>query len=294
MGPASSRSGPKASDEVTSAVVMARPLARSRGASARLRGLVPVVAVFVIGLLLWEVVLGVLGVKQFLLPRPSVILSSLVTEWGTLVEGLRYTAIEAIGGLAIGSVLALGTALATARWGLARETLVPLAIALNSMPIIAFAPIANNWFGSENAASRMTIVAVMVFFPIMVNTVRGLTNVDPSALELMRSYAASDREVLRKLRIPNALPYILTAFKIATTLAVIGAVIGEYFGGPRQALGIYITGEATLFRFANAWAAILMACALGIALYSIVVLVERRLLPWHASGARGDRAERGG
>jgi NitT/TauT family transport system permease protein len=273
---------------------MARPVAGSRAATARLRGLVPVVAVFVIGLILWEVVLGVLGVKQFLLPRPSVIFSSLMTEWGTLIEGLRYTAIEAIGGLAIGSVLALGTALATARWGLARETLVPLAIALNSMPIIAFAPIANNWFGSENAASRMTIVAVMVFFPIMVNTVRGLTNVDPSALELMRSYAASDREVLRKLRIPNALPYILTAFKIATTLAVIGAVIGEYFGGPRQALGIYITGEATLFRFANAWAAILMACALGIVLYSIVVLVERRLLPWHASGGRGDRAERGG
>jgi NitT/TauT family transport system permease protein len=274
-------------------VVIARPLA-GRAATARLRDLVPVAAVLLIGLVLWEVVLGVLGVKQFLLPRPSVILSSLISEWGTLVEGLRYTAIEAIGGLVIGSVIALGTALATARWALARETLVPLAIAANSMPIIAFAPIANNWFGSENAASRMTIVAVMVFFPIMVNTVRGLTNVDPSALELMRSYAASDREVLRKVRIPNALPYILTAFKIATTLAVIGAVIGEYFGGPRQALGIYITGEATLFRFANAWAAILMACALGIVLYSIVVLAERQLLPWHASGARGDRAERGG
>jgi NitT/TauT family transport system permease protein len=247
-----------------------------------------VVVVAVIGVLLWEVALGVLGVKQFLLPRPSVIFASLVSEWGTLVEGLRYTAVEAIGGLAIGSALALATAFATARWVLARETLVPLAIAANSMPIIAFAPITNNWFGSENAASRMTIVAVMVFFPIMVNTVRGLTNVDASAIELMRSYASSDFEVLRRLRIPNALPYILTGFRIATTLAVIGAVIGEYFGGPRQALGIYITGEATLFRFANAWAAILMACALGIFLYVIVVSVERVLLPWHASAGRGD------
>jgi NitT/TauT family transport system permease protein len=247
-----------------------------------------VVVVAVIGVLLWEVALGVLGVKQFLLPRPSLIFASLVSEWGTLVEGLRYTAVEAIGGLAIGSALALATAFATARWVLARETLVPLAIAANSMPIIAFAPITNNWFGSENAASRMTIVAVMVFFPIMVNTVRGLTNVDASAIELMRSYASSDFEVLRRLRIPNALPYILTGFRIATTLAVIGAVIGEYFGGPRQALGIYITGEATLFRFANAWAAILMACALGIFLYVIVVSVERVLLPWHASAGRGD------
>lgn len=271
---------------------MTRSLVRRSRPSSRLRDrvgdLVPVLAVLVIGIVSWEVLLGVLGVKQFLLPRPSVIFASLVSEWGTLIEGLRYTAIEAVGGLAIGSVIALTTAFATARWVLARETLVPVAIAANSMPIIAFAPITNNWFGSENAASRMTIVAVMVFFPIMVNTVRGLTNVDASAIELMRSYAASDLEVLRRLRIPNALPYILTAFRIATTLAVIGAVIGEYFGGPRQALGIYITGEATLFRFANAWAAILMACALGIVLYLIVVLAERVLLPWHASAGRGE------
>jgi NitT/TauT family transport system permease protein len=259
-----------------------------RQARARGRDLVPVVLVFVVVVTLWEVVLGVLGVKQFLLPRPSVILGALVSEWATLVEGLRYTAVEAIGGLAIGSLLALGVAFATARWIFARETLVPVAIAANSMPIIAFAPITNNWFGSESPASRMTIVAVMVFFPIMVNAVRGLTLVDASAVELMRSYAASDAQVLRRLRIPNALPYILTAFRVATTLAVIGAVIGEYFGGPRQALGIYITGEATLFRFANAWAAIIMACALGISLYLVVLLAERILIPWHASGARGD------
>ena len=259
-----------------------------RQARARGRDLVPVVLVFVVVVTLWEVVLGVLGVKQFLLPRPSVILGALVSEWATLVEGLRYTAVEAIGGLAIGSLLALGVAFATARWIFARETLVPVAIAANSMPIIAFAPITNNWFGSESPASRMTIVAVMVFFPIMVNAVRGLTLVDASAVELMRSYAASDAQVLRRLRIPNALPYILTAFRVATTLAVIGAVIGEYLGGPRQALGIYITGEATLFRFANAWAAIIMACALGISLYLVVLLAERILIPWHASGARGD------
>jgi NitT/TauT family transport system permease protein len=249
---------------------------------------VPVAAVFVVVIVSWEVVLGALGVKQFLLPRPSVIAGSLVSEWGTLVDGLTYTAIEAIGGLAIGSVIAMSVAFATLRWVLARETLVPVAIAANSMPIIAFAPIANNWFGTESPASRMTIVAVMVFFPILVNTVRGLTSVDRGAVELMDSYAASEWQILRKIRIPNARPYILTAFKVATTLSVIGAVIGEYFGGPRQALGIYITGEATLFRFANAWAAIVLACALGIGMYLVVAAVERVVLPWHASGGRGE------
>jgi NitT/TauT family transport system permease protein len=158
-----------------------------------------------------------------------------------------------------------------------------VAVAANSIPIIAFAPITNNWFGSDSPLSRMAIVAVMVFFPIMVNTVRGLTYVDTSALELMRSYAASEWQILRSLRIPNALPYFFTALKVATTLSVIGAVVGEYFGGPRNALGIYITAEAYLFRYANAWAAIVLACALGIGFYLVVVALERALIPWHSS-----------
>lgn len=270
-------------------IALPSPIARPRGRGRqRLADLVPVVTVFVAVLLIWEVALGALGVQQFLLPRPSVIAAALVTEWPTLVQGARFTATEAVGGLLVGSILAIGVAVATSRWLLARETLVPVAVAANSMPIIAFAPITNNWFGSESPFSRMTIVAVMVFFPIMVNTVRGLTHVEPAALELMKSYAASDWQVLRRLRVPNALPYMLTAFKVATTLSVIGAVVGEYFGGPRQALGIYISGEATLFRFANAWAAIIVACLLGLALYSVVVVAERLLLPWHASAARAE------
>jgi NitT/TauT family transport system permease protein len=266
------------------------PAARRSTLRGRLGDLAPVVAVFVVVIVAWEVVLGALGVQQFLMPRPSVIAAALVNEWGTLVEGLQYTAVEAVGGLAIGSVIAIAVAFATSRWVLARETLVPVAVAASAMPIIAFAPITNNWFGTESPASRMTIVAVMVFFPILVNTVRGLTSVDHAALELMDSYAASEGQILRQIRIPNARPYILTAFKVATTLSVIGAVIGEYFGGPRQALGIYITGEATLFRFANAWAAIVLACALGIVLYLIVAAVERVILPWHASGGRSESA----
>jgi NitT/TauT family transport system permease protein len=256
---------------------------RTRIAIRRLSALVPVAAVFLAVLVLWEVVLTVLGVQVFLLPRPTVIAAALVDQWTNLGGATRYTATEALGGLAIGSLLGVGVAFATLRWTLARESLLPVAIAANSMPIIAFAPITNNWFGSDSPFSRMAIVAVMVFFPMMVNTVRGLTYVDASALELMRSYAASDWQILRSLRIPNALPYVFTALKIATTLSVIGAVVGEYFGGPRNALGIYITAEAYLFRYPNAWAAIVLACALGIGFYMVVVLFERLFLPWHSS-----------
>lgn len=253
----------------------------------RLRTAVPPLALFVAVVVLWEVSLTALQVRQFVLPRPSVIAGSLMEQWPTLRDGMLFTATEALGGLVVGSLLGLAVAFATARWASARESLIPLAVAASSIPIIAFAPITNNWFSSESPFSRMTIVAAMVFFPMMVNTVRGLTSVDASALELMRSYASGDWEVLRKVRIPNALPFVFTGLKIATTLAVIGAVVGEYFGGPRKALGIYITQEAGLFRFPNAWAGIVLACALGIVLYLAVLAIERLAVPWQAS-TRGE------
>jgi NitT/TauT family transport system permease protein len=99
----------------------------------------------------------------------------------------------------------------------------------------------------------------------------------------MRSYAAGDVAILRRLRVPNALPYFFTALKIAATLAVIGAVIGEYFGGPRYALGIYISSEAYVFRYPNAWAGIVMACLLGVAFYLAVLVLERLAIPWQTA-----------
>jgi NitT/TauT family transport system permease protein len=129
----------------------------------------------------------------------------------------------------------------------------------------------------------MLIVAVIVFFPMMINTVRGLTLVEPAALELMRAHAASELEVLWKLRVPNALPYMFNAFKVAATLSMIGAVVSEYFGGSRSALGIFITQEAAQFRFANAWSAIIVASIVGIAFYLAVLLAERVAIPWHSS-----------
>jgi NitT/TauT family transport system permease protein len=161
--------------------------------------------------------------------------------------------------------------------------MMPFAIAANSVPIIAFAPIFNNWFGIDNPLSKMMIVAVIVFFPMMINTVRGLTLVDPSMLELMRSYAASEFEILRRVRLPNALPFMFSAFKVAATLSMIGAVVSEYFGGNRSALGVFITQEAAQFRFQNSWAAIIIACGVGITFYLVILFLERLLIPWHSS-----------
>jgi NitT/TauT family transport system permease protein len=249
----------------------------------RIRRYAPAAAIFVLVLGGWELVVRAFSVKQFLLPAPSAIAGALVEHRDELAAAAGSTLYEAVGGFAIGAVAALVVALATARWTAARSALMPFAIAANSVPIIAFAPIMNNWFGILNPLSKMMVVAVLVFFPIMINTVRGLTLVDPASLELMRSYAASETSILLRVRIPNSLSFVLTALKVSATLAVIGAIVAEYFGGAQSVLGQYIITEAAFFRFANAWAAVVVASGSSIAFFVIILVVERLAIPWHAS-----------
>jgi NitT/TauT family transport system permease protein len=190
---------------------------------------------------------------------------------------------EALGGLLGGTVAGVLIAGAVARWSTIRLGAMPFSAAVNAMPIVATAPILNQLFGLTSPVSKMAVVAVMVFFPVMANTARGLAEVDPSELELMRAMAASPFTILRRVRIPNALPFFFSAMKVAVPLSLIGAIIAEYFGGPQDVLGQYITNRAQLFQFPDAWAAILVASLLGIGMYSIVLLAERLFMPWHVS-----------
>ena len=151
---------------------------------------------------------------------------------------------------------------------------MPYFIAANAVPIIAFAPITNAWFGTLTPGRRWSSPP-LCFFPVLVNTLRGLTSVHPSSIELMRSYAAGNAAIFRRVRVPTALPYLFSSLKVASVLAMIGAIVGEYFGGSQEQLGILIKNSAALFQFETAWAAILVACILGIAFYLAVSLVER-------------------
>jgi NitT/TauT family transport system permease protein len=258
---------------------------RASGWQERLRRYLPALAVFVLGLVAWEAVVIVFRIENFLLPKPTVIAQAFAREAPIAVRASLFTMRNAVGGFGLGCALGLLMALATARWATVSEGMMPLAIAVNSTPIVALAPIMNQWFGVTDPLSKMSIVAVIVFFPVMINAVRGLTQVEAGALELMRSYAARDFAVLFKVRIPNALPYVFGAFKVASTLSIIGAIVSEYFGGlgPQDALGAYIATQASYFRFAEAWAAILVACIAGILFYGLILLVERLVMPWHVS-----------
>jgi NitT/TauT family transport system permease protein len=248
----------------------------------------PALAVFVLGIGLWEGLVAALDVQRFLLPPPSDIVQTFWDERGVLWRAGWYTFKEALGGFAIGCSAAVLVALIVARFRTLRSAIMPYAIAANAIPIIAFAPITNQWFGLLNPLSKMAIAAVLCFFPVFVNTLRGLTSVHPASIELMRSYAAGEVEIFRRVRLPNSLPYLFSALKVASVLAMIGAVVGEYFGGSTEALGVQIRNSAALFAFETAWAAILVASILGIGFYLAIVLVERLTMGWHPSARRAE------
>lgn len=251
----------------------------------------PAIVVFVAGIALWEASIRLLQVRAFILPAPSSIVRALAENWDAgyqILPAAQATFTEAGGGLIAGALLGLAVAFAVARFPTARDIVLPIGIAVNAIPIVAFAPIANQWFGSQSVYSKMAISAALVFFPIMINVLRGLTQVSASSLELMRSYAAGEMAVLAKVRVPNALPFFLTGLKIGTTLSLIGAVVGEYFGGLNVALGRVVVESASTLAFEVTWAAIVVVSVVGIFMYLVVLAAERVLIPWHPS-VRGER-----
>ena len=240
----------------------------------------PPLVVLVGVLAIWQGAIVAFHIQQFLLPKPTAIAQAFWHERHTLWPAGWYTFKEALGGFFGGSLLGFAFAVFAARFRAAGSALLPIAIAANAVPIIAFAPIANIWFDPLSPRSKMAIAGVLCFFPVMVNTLRGLTSVRPPQLELMRSYAAGEIEIFRRVRLPTALPYIFTALKVASVLSMIGAIVGEYFGGAFNALGVLINSDAQIFDFTTAWAGIAVASLLGIALYLAVSLTERAVVRW--------------
>jgi NitT/TauT family transport system permease protein len=260
----------------------------ARGVGRRARDWVPAVLIFIVAVVVWQEAIRVFHIQKFLLPKPTTIVTTFWHDRGTLVHAGWFTFQEALGGFAVGCSVAILLAIVLARFRPLGAAFMPYAIAANAVPIVAFAPITNQWFSPLNKSSKMAVVAVLCFFPVLVNTLRGLTSVRPQSIELMHSYAAGEVEIFRRVRIPNSLPYLFASLKVASVLAMIGAIVGEYFGGSLESLGIQIKSDAALFAFDQAWAAILVACMLGIAFYLVIALVERLSTGWQPSGGVAD------
>jgi NitT/TauT family transport system permease protein len=241
-------------------------------------------AIFVALLGLWQagVVHAILGLREFQLPYPLQIWEALVDRWEVLlIDAIPYTGLEAVVGLLLGGLLGFGCAVLFAAVPFLRHGALPIAASLNSVPIVAVAPIAVLWLGFGQP-SKIAVVALMTFAPMVVNAFKGLTSIERQSLELMESIAASPWEVFVKLRLPTALPYVFSALKVGATLAMIGALVAEFFNAERG-LGVTLSNNIQVARMPLAWAAIVVAAILGLLLYGAICLVERAAIPWHAS-----------
>ncbi|MFC7052095.1 ABC transporter permease [Hansschlegelia quercus] len=233
--------------------------------------------------LLWEIVVDGAGVSPALMPAPSTILARLGEAAPTLWADFRQTALKAaLIGWLIGCASGIGAALVADRFPFLARGMAPLAGLASALPIIGLAPIMVMWFGFD-WPSKAAVVVAMTFFPVFVNTVAGLAASGALERDLMRSYGAGWLRTLIMLRLPAALPFIFNALKLASTLALIGAIVAEFFGTPIVGMGFRIQTEAAKLSLDMVWAEIVVASVAGSAFYGALAALERRMTFWHPS-----------
>lgn len=217
--------------------------------------------------------------EQYQLPIPSSIAVSIRENVDALWSYSLYTGSEIVGGCLAGSLLGLIAAVAASFFPRMGKGGITLMASLNAVPIVALAPVMNNWFG-DGVASKMAIVSVMTMATMAVSAYKGLRSIDSISIELMNSYAAGKFQIFAKLRFRNALPHLFTALKINMSTSIIGAIVGEFFISSRG-LGYLLSDQIKLANMPLAWSCIVIAAILGIILYYIVQLIERLVIPWH-------------
>jgi NitT/TauT family transport system permease protein len=231
----------------------------------------------------WEMLVIGLHVPFILLPPPSAIALALVNNAATLAGDFDQTFLHAVlAGYAIGCGAGFLTALAIDRSAFLQRGLTPLANMVSAMPVVGIAPIAIEWFGFD-WPSKAAVVALMTFFPMLVNAQAGLNQSSAIERDLMRSYGASYFKTLLKLRLPAAMPMIFNALKLNSTLALIGAVVAEFFGTPTRGMGFRISTESARMNLDIVWATITVAALAGSISFGLLALCERRVTFWHPS-----------
>ncbi|OBZ13942.1 ABC transporter permease [Bacillus sp. FJAT-26390] len=221
------------------------------------------------------------ALEQYQLPIPSSIAASIGENSDVLWSYSLYTGSEMLGGCLIGSLLGLLAAAAASWFPKFGSGGITLMASLNAVPIVALAPVMNNWFG-DGVASKMAIVSIMTMATMAVTAFKGLRSIDKASIELMHSYAAGKFQVFMKLRLRAALPHLFTALKINMSTSIIGAIVGEFFISSRG-LGYLLSDQIKLANMPLAWSCIVIAAVLGIVLYYLVQLAERLVIPWHVA-----------
>lgn len=240
-------------------------------------------------LVLWQLGAVLLDVPRWILPSPSLIVGAGSATWQLLAWHSAQTLLETLLGMVLAVASGLGLAVVIDLSPTLRRTLYPLLVASQTVPIMALAPLLVIWFG-YGAASKVVVVALVCFFPIVVATADGLRSADPDLLALLRSMGATRRQVFLKVRLPWALPGFFSGLRIAITYSVIGAIIGEWVGAARG-LGVYMIRASNSFLTDRVFAAIAVTSLLSIGLFLIVGGIERLALPWYYARAREEQWE---
>ncbi len=256
-----------------------------RGGAGRYRaGRIAVSALFGLAVLvLWEGVVRGWQVPEVILPAPSVIAATIRANtallWGDFVQTI---VMGGLSGYAIGCSAAVAAGILLDRSPFLSRGLLPLGNFVAALPIVGIAPIMVMWFGF-GWESKAAVVCAMVFFPVLVNTVAGLAAAERMQRDLMRTWGASYGQTLLRLRLPAAMPFVFNGLKIATTLALIGAIVAEFFGSPTRGMGFRISTAVGALALPMVWAQIAVAALAGTLFFGLVALVERRVTFWHPS-----------
>jgi NitT/TauT family transport system permease protein len=252
---------------------------RRRRFESRIVAVLTVVVSLAAFLVLWQLVVFVSGFKSFILPGPYTVAERFVRAWadGTMWPHVQQTLVEVLLGFLIGATIAVAVGVLLARSRLAERLLSPYLVAAQATPILALAPLIVLWFGS-GLTSKLVITTLIVFFPVAIATMVGIRGVDRGLLEMARSFRATDWQVVRDVEIPAALPSILGGMRVGITLAVIGAIVGEW-SAPDKGLGVLINiARGSLFDIPLMFSALITLALLGVTLYLVMVAIERRLV----------------
>lgn len=227
---------------------------------------------------IWELIVRGFSIPSYLLPPPSAIVLDIFNNIPVLLSNSAITFGEAFLGFIIANALGILTAIAFVHSKTLEKSLFPFAIALKTTPIVAMAPLLILWFGN-GIFSKVAAAALISFFPAIVNTLKGLKTVDPEALDLLKSFSANNWQIFIKLRFPSALPYIFSALKISTSLAVVGAIVGEFVGS-NNGIGFVILISSYHLEIVKMFSAITAAGLIGVIFFWIISLIEKRLIFW--------------
>ena len=239
----------------------------------------PIVLSLVVFVVAWQLVVTLSGLPPYILPGPLVVAGRFAKAWtdGTMWPHVAQTMVEILLGFAIGAAVALAVGVLLARSRLAERLLSPYLVAAQATPVLALAPLIVLWFGN-GLSSKLVITTLIVFFPVAVATMVGLRGVDPRLIEMARSFRSTGWQTIARVEVPAALPAILGGMRVGITLAVIGAIVGEW-SAPDRGLGVLINiARGSLFDIPLMFAALAQLALIGVSLYLVMVLVERRLV----------------